>query len=497
LAILAILAAIGPHVPARPHETGTRDGSEPEPRRQTDKSERALVFGGRRRYGGGMAMRWDRLLSARRIGPVPARKLGDARREFEVDHDRIVFSRSFRRLQDKTQVHPMSENDHVRRRLTHSVEVASVGRSLGTTIGDRLVAAGRLEVDPRDLGMIVQAACLAHDIGNPPFGHSGEEAIRDWFCGDEASAWGVLEGIKEPQRTDLQTFEGNAHGFRVLSRLEAYREDGGMRLTAAVLGAFMKYPYGSEAPRAVRPHGKRKFGYFASESDAAAQLAEALGLLPHPQGGWCRHPLVYVVEAADDICYALADLEDGVELGVLPFERVESLLARFIPESSTYPRIDEPSRCLEMLRSYAVRRLVPQLADCFAEHEDRILRGELDAELLDVSPDGEVIREAQALARREVFSHPRKVYTEIGAFETIGGLLRTYVRAILDAELGRVPGRRIPARSRHLIDLMGSEAPGDAAERPEALRRVTDYVAGMTDGYAAKLYRRITGGHFD
>ncbi len=443
-----------------------------------------------------MAMRWDTLLSTRRIGPVPARKLGDARREFEVDHDRIVFSRSFRRLQDKTQVHPLSENDHVRRRLTHSVEVASVGRSLGTTVGDRLVERGAIDVDPRDLGMIVQAACLAHDIGNPPFGHSGEEAIRDWFCGDEASDWGVLDPIPEPHRGDLQTFEGNAHGFRVLTRLEAYREEGGMRLTAAVLGAFMKYPFGSDVPRANRGDQVRKFGYFATEAQAAAQLAEALGLLEHPQGGWCRHPLVYVVEAADDICYALADLEDGVELGVLPFERVESLLERFIPETSTYPKIHEPNRRLEMLRSYTVRRLVPALADCFAQHEAALLHGELDQELLDVTPDGDVIRQAQALARAEVFSHPRKVYTEIGAFETIGGLLRTYVRAILDAEQGRGERRRIPARSRHLIDLMGDEAPGDAAERPEALRRVTDYVAGMTDGYANKLHRRITGGRF-
>lgn len=448
-----------------------------------------------------MSMRWDRLLSPTRIGPVPSRKLGDSRREFEVDHDRIVFSRSFRRLQDKTQVHPLSENDHVRRRLTHSVEVASVGRSLGTTIGDLLAEKGAIDVDPRDVGMIVQAACLAHDIGNPPFGHSGEEALRDWFCGDEAEAWGVLEGIERPWLDDLRTFEGNAHGFRVLTRLEAYREEGGMRLTAAVLGAFTKYPFGSSAARADEPQpgnqfGK-KFGFFESERAYAEQLADALGLLPVDGGGWCRHPLVYVVEAADDICYALADLEDGVELGVLPFERVESMLERFIPESSTYPRVNETSRKLEMLRSYTVRRLVPQLARCFVDNEAAFLNGKAPGELLDMSADGGVISQAKLLARDEVFSHPRKVYTEIGAFETIGGLLATYARAILDAEAGQRDGKRVPARSRHLIDLMGGEAPGEDVPRHEALRRVTDYVAGMTDGYASKLHRRISGGHFE
>ena len=432
---------------------------------------------------------WTRLLSTRRLGPTPGRTTSDSRREYEVDHDRVVFSRSFRRLQDKTQVHPLADNDHVRRRLTHSVEVGSVGRSLATSAAEHLVARGSLEVDPRDIGLLVQAACLAHDIGNPPFGHSGEEAIRDWFCSDRAVAMGVFDGVPDEHAADLRHFEGNAHGFRILSRLEYYAEAGGMRLTSACLGTFMKYPWTSEVARRM---GTWKYGVYRTEDELFAELVDELGLVARDGGGYHRHPLVYVVEAADDLCYAIADLEDGVELGVLEFEQVETLLSRFIPDRSSYGQARDDSRRLEMLRSYALRHLLPAAAQTFADAEKGLLDGSFQTELLDAVDGGDAIREAQQLAKEKVFSHPRKVFTEIGAFETIGGLLEAFCEAVLDVrETPR--GRRVPTGSQNLVRLMGGDAPNSAVPKYEALRRVTDYVAGMTDGYAARLYSQITG----
>lgn len=435
-------------------------------------------------------MQWSNLLSTRRVGPQPARTHGDSRREFDVDHDRIVFSRAFRRMQDKTQVHPLESNDHVRRRLTHSVEVGSVGRSLGTTAAELLHDKGHIETDPRDVGHLVQAAALAHDIGNPPFGHSGEEAIRDWFQGRVAQELGVFDGVEEPHVSDLRGFEGNAHGFRILTTLESYAHEGGMRLTAATLGCFTKYPYGSTDARAFP---SRKFGFFESERKLVEELAEILGLLEQPGGGWCRHPLVYLVEAADDICYALADLEDGVELGVVDFLEVEALLRHFVPRTSAYPDIKEKSRKLEMLRSYAIRTVVPDAARAFAEAEASLLAGAFEGELLDRIESGKAIREAQKFAREAVFSHPRKVYTEIGAFETLGGLLSAFVRATLDAQAHHVDGARMPMQSRHLLELMGKRAPRPDMPRHQALRLVTDFVAGTTDGYASTLFSRVRG----
>ncbi|MGB1698998.1 MAG: dGTP triphosphohydrolase, partial [Nannocystaceae bacterium] len=258
-----------------------------------------------------MTSRWDAFLSSARVG-APQRRRPDTRMEFEVDHDRIVFSRAFRRLQDKTQVHPFAENDHVRRRLMHSIEAGSVGRSLGRRVGLALAADGQTTVDPAEIGQVVQNACIVHDIGNPPYGHSGEAAIRDWFRGEEAERLDVFEGCSPQERADLQTFEGNAHGLRVVARLENYSNAGGMRLTAATLGAFLKYPWGSADPRAVGG----KFGFFESEREVVEAVMEECGVIRQGDA-WARHPLVYLVEAADDVCYALADLEDGVELGVL------------------------------------------------------------------------------------------------------------------------------------------------------------------------------------
>ena len=241
-------------------------------------------------------MRWDKLLSSARFGEQQGTLAMDlGRTPFHKDYDRIIFSSAFRRLDRKTQVHPLSENDHVHSRLTHSLEVACVGRSLGTRVGQALGKVLPDFVDASDIGALVQAACLAHDIGNPPYGHTGEDAIRHWFLDRDNAHF--LEGLSELEQADLQTFEGNAQGLRIVTQVESHRFDGGMRLTYGTLGAFLKYPW--TVDYVVRGE-RKKFGCYQTELPLMREVANALGLIQTGENAWCRHPLVYLLEAADE-----------------------------------------------------------------------------------------------------------------------------------------------------------------------------------------------------
>src|SRR6185312_8848969 len=233
------------------------------------------------------------------------------------DLDRITFSAPFRRLANKTQVHPLYDNDHVHHRLIHSLEVSSVGRTLGMDVGQWLVDERKLgDIKPDKISGIVQAACLAHDIGNPPFGHSGEQAIGAWFEDRLSAPTGICERLDPKHHQEFKKFEGNAQGFRILARKEMYVDEGGMRLSLAVLGAFTKYPatanISAEKPEAYC--GLKKYGLFENDAGLFAEAAEALGLPEMRSAGgrwWKRHPLVFLMEAADDICYNIMDLEDA------------------------------------------------------------------------------------------------------------------------------------------------------------------------------------------
>ncbi|HEV2105497.1 MAG TPA: dNTP triphosphohydrolase, partial [Candidatus Eisenbacteria bacterium] len=258
---------------------------------------------------------WTRLLSAVREPAAAGAGApeSEARSPFQRDHDRILFSGPFRRLADKTQVFPLPVDDHVHSRLTHSLEVASIGRSLGSLVGAGLAAAGETDAAPRELGDCVAAACLAHDLGNPPFGHVGEQAIREFF----AARPDALAGLEARERLDLLRYEGNAQAFRIVTRLERPWRGGGLGLTHATLGAFVKYPCASDAagaPGAGR--SARKHGLMAADVPVWAEIAGALGLPRDPGAArWRRHPLAFLAEAADDVAYLLLDLEDGLRLG--------------------------------------------------------------------------------------------------------------------------------------------------------------------------------------
>jgi len=438
-------------------------------------------------------MDWARLLTPRRFGrPAPAPET-DGRSEFHRDYDRIVFSGAFRRLGRKTQVHPLTGNDHVHTRLTHSLEVASVGRSLGLRVYELLRDSLPKGTPPGALGEIVQAACLAHDIGNPPFGHAGEEAIRAFFADAPEH---LMSGLSDDERRDLSTFEGNAQGFRIVTRLELSLNAGGMRLTYPTLGALLKYPWGADHPFAQK---KRKFSCFLSESEAMRDVAETLGL-PRREHGYARHPLALLVEAADDICYSLLDLEDAREIGLLRYAEIAKALAPLTRKASpaALKKTIHERRRLSYLRTLAVGHAVEGAATAFAANIDTILTSGHDGPLLDLCPDDvqSGIGAAKQLAEKHIYTSKRKIELEIGSFTALGGLLSAFCSAVherIAIENAKGPKKKMSQRGDRLLIILGEHAPPKGATLYEGYMRVIDYVAGMTDQYATLMAKQVGG----
>ncbi len=435
-------------------------------------------------------MRWEQLLSPRRLHDQRStsnREIG--RSPFHKDHDRIVFSGSFRRLGRKTQVHPLTENDHIHTRLTHSLEVGCVGRSLGMIVGELLRDRLPEWITPADLGVIIQTACLGHDIGNPPFGHAGEYAIRDWFQRAESS--GLLEGLSDAERQDLLTYEGNAQGFRVITQIEYNQFNGGMRLSAATLGTLLKYPW------TVRYSGQAgKFGCYQSEQALLKEVADAVGLLPQGEQRWCRHPLAWLVEAADDICYALLDLEDGLEMGILRYEEVVEILRQiageFPPEyDDMLSRNVSQRRRIALLRGAAMERAVNEVGAVFVQHEQALLSGTLTDDLLELChPDlGWGVQAAKQLARERIFQNERKAKLEIGAYTTLGILLEAFIGAA--HELHHTGHSSF--KHQRVLALIGENTPLPSWPLYDSYRRMLDFIGGMTDHYAVDLAQEMGG----
>lgn len=440
-------------------------------------------------------MNWTKLLQPLRIGETTSH-YEDGRSPFHKDQDRIVFSSAFRRLDRKTQVHPLSENDHVHSRLTHSLEVSCVGRSLGFRVGEGLKAKGKdhfpEDISAADVGAILQAACLAHDIGNPPYGHTGEDAIRHWFQ-DPQNAF-LLEGLAPLEKADLQTFEGNAQGFRIVTQVEYHRFRGGMRLTEATLGTFLKYPWTVEHA-AGSGNKAHKFGCFQSELPILTGIADDLGLISKGQNKWCRHPLVYLMEIADDICYGLIDLEDGIEMGILNYAEVEAILKPLLIDDwheyqQEFNQADARRR-LSMLRGKAMEKLVAAASDAFLEHEGQLLAGTLVGELADHCPTvvRDAINGAKRLARERIFKDPRKTAIEVGAYSTLANLLSAFLMAAKEL----IDTGHSTFRNSRVLEMMGPSAPQADWSLYQAYMRVLDYVAGMTDNYAADIAQQFSG----
>ncbi|MHB0775185.1 deoxyguanosinetriphosphate triphosphohydrolase [Halomonas sp. WWR20] len=435
---------------------------------------------------------WDRLLDPTRLNDKPSGSRGEiGRSPFHKDHDRIVFAGSFRRLGRKTQVHPLTDNDHIHTRLTHSLEVGCVGRSLGMIVGEKLRDSLPAWITPADLGVIVQAACLGHDIGNPPFGHAGEYAIRDWFTRAANNGSGFLDGLTASQREDLLTYEGNAQGFRIVTQIEYNQFKGGMRLTAATLGTMLKYPWTVE--RATRAG---KFGCYQTERHLLAEVAERLGLKPIGDHAWCRHPLAYLVEAADDICYALLDLEDGLEMGILRFDEVAEVLIQIaggIPADYAAMRDEGVSqrRRIAALRGAAMERAVNEVGEVFVQHEQTLLQGTLQANLLELChPDLDWgVTAAKQLARERIFQNERKAKLEIGAYTTLGILLEAFIGAA--HELHHTGTSTF--KHQRVLALIGENTPRASWDLYASYRRMLDFIGGMTDHYAVDLAQEMGG----
>lgn len=434
-----------------------------------------------------MAMDWERLLTPQRHGHADERPT-PGRSQYHKDHDRIVFCPSFRRLGRKTQVHPLALNDHIHTRLTHSIEVGSVGRSLALRVGERIAERLPDWISAHDLGVIVQSACLAHDIGNPPFGHTGEDAIRDWFKQPEHER--LLTGLNAHERADLSTFEGNAQGFRLVTTIENHLFDGGLRLTYATLGTTLKYPW-----LAVNGQGRAKYSCYYAERDTLAELAATLGLAPRGDYAWARHPLSYLMEAADDVCYALLDLEDAVELNILRFEDILPILRTLAGRED----FDDPNlhgklsarRKLSFLRGMAIESMLEEVVEAFLRHYDAIMAGSLEGDLF-AHARGHV-REGMAAAKRlaeeRVFNSLRKTEVEVGSYTVLGILLDAFCKAAHEQHVKAEPS----LRARRILDLMAAHAPAPGMPLYHAYLRVLDFISGMTDSYATYLAHQVGG----
>lgn len=444
-------------------------------------------------------MNWIQLLSQNRPGETTKKAFPrQIRTAFEQDYDRIIFSSPFRMLQDKTQVFPLPKHDFVHSRLTHSLEVSSVGRSIGKSVGEKIISRNQELKDrnysANDFGSIVAAACLTHDLGNPPFGHSGEDAISEFFS---LHPQGVFfeDMVSEKEWIDLVHFEGNAQGFRLLNK----KQYQGLKLSCATLAAFTKYPRPSFFKKVDKQRrSQKKFGFYQTESIIFQEVADQTGLIAlYPEENvWCRHPLAFLVEAADDICYHIIDLEDGCNAGLIPYSEVETLLAgiledRFKPEK--LQKIDSTREKVGLLRALSIGVLIEQCTDIFLANEEAILAGNFDQSLVDLIPTKSVLKKIIEVSVNKVYRSQEVMNIEIAGFDVMNGLLEYFSQAVYEA----YEKRNISHRNQALLRMLPSEYQNEIAEEGasmyQLLRSLLDFISGMTDTYAINLYRKIKG----
>lgn len=438
-------------------------------------------------------MNWKTLLQPLREGDLEPRK-HDPKSErsiFEQDYDRIIFSTPFRRLQDKTQVIPLPEHDFVHNRLTHSIEVSSVGRTLGKIAGKQLLEAyPEIEriLSVHDLGAIVAAAALSHDIGNPPFGHSGEAAIGEFFLSGKGKSY--RKKLSETEWEDLISFEGNANGFRILTNPYA-SGNGGLRLTYPTLAAFTKYPKSSLPKISLPKASQKKFGFFQSEASIYASVAEKLGINATGVGSnreYPRHPFAFLVEAADDICYQIIDFEDGLRLGWVDFDNAEGLLINIAGESfyeRNYKQLHTKEEKVGYLRAVAINNLVREMAALFIKHEKQMLDGSFNQSLMSLSVFSDPLAEVKKISLEKIYRARQVLEIEAAGFEVIGGLLGFFVDSVLT--------ERPSQQEKKMLELIPLEVKNK--EMPDYLKllNVCSYVAGLTDKHAINLYRKLKG----
>lgn len=453
-------------------------------------------------------MDWSNCYSERRSGTSKTKEI--PRTEYQRDYDRLIFASSFRRLQNKTQVFPLPGSTFVHNRLTHSLEVASVGRSLGKIIGDYISDEVINAEDQRskdfykyDLSSVVAAACLAHDIGNPAFGHSGEKAISNYFIENQEvhiEGQALKAFFSNDEWEDLINFEGNANAIRVLTH--AYRDKpiGGMRLTLTTLAAILKYPCGSISVDRSYKH-RKKYGFFQSEKETFTDIVEELNMVKESQDPliYARHPFVYLVEAADDICYRIIDMEDAHRLGIITKDQVSEAFINIIenlnrPEDDavkvkdTYTKILDDNDSIAYLRAKCINALTLESADVFKSNLDAIISGNFNDTLIDnIETRCGALKDVINLSIDKIYNHHSVIEIEITGYHVMSHLLKMFVPAVLRKQ--KVGTDRMALR---LIPLQFREF--ETSDSPYTqVMSVVDFISGMTDAYATEFYRKTTG----
>jgi len=454
-------------------------------------------------------MNWEQLYSAKRMGSSNRGSgTSDAlRTSFVRDYDRIIFSSAFRRLQNKTQVFPLPGPVFVHNRLTHSLEVASVGRSLGKAVGD--VLAERYpnngddfkEFYKYELGGVIAAACLAHDIGNPPFGHSGEDAIRTFFRQLEGKAKERFTNELSPtQQRDFLYFEGNANAFRTLTHHFNEKEPGGFRLTYATLASIVKYPSDSLHGFNKGQLVTKKSGFFNSEIETYKTIASTLGIpqLNADANIFARHPFVYLVEAADDICYRIIDFEDAHRLGIISIDTIAKLFLSFFDNATgynarenvekTFNAINDDNQKVQYLRAMLIGLLIGRVTAVFLEKEADLLAGTLEKSLIEYLPPAELdtIKKIDTFSYSHIYNQRGVVEIEIAGYNVIGSLLKEFFAAVLEPT---------SSKSGKLLQLVSKQFVIRSSQDSfyEDVQAIVDFIAGMTDLFAVDMYRKITG----
>ena len=442
-------------------------------------------------------MNWENLLSLKRFGDTEKRHRAaqdETRLGFDVDFDRIIFSSAFRSLQDKTQVIPLSETDFVHTRLTHSLEVSVVGRTLGRRVGkvllERHPSLVTLGYTFNDFGAIVAAASVTHDIGNPPFGHSGEKAIGEYFKTGNGSKY--KDQLSDKEYQDLIDFEGNANGFKILTES---REgvSGGLRLSYATLGTFLKYPKESLPKKPTNHIVDKKYGFFQSEKEAFLEVVSDLGLLKKSTDdaiSFYRHPLAYLVEAADDICYTIIDFEDGINLGLIDEEYALEYMSKLIKNINRekYYALKHTKDRTAYLRAIAINSLIDEAVTIFLENEEVILKGDFEKSLLDKCTYEAQINDIIKISVSKIYKSKEVVEKEVAGYRIIADLLDVFVTAV---------NNKFDGNSSNfdtlVLNLVPLEYQTESSSLYDRIMQICSYISRMSDGYAIRLHRKLTG----
>lgn len=476
-------------------------------------------------------MKWERLLSYKRFH-APCSGKENGRTQFEKDIDRIIFSRAFRRLGSKTQVHLLTKNDHIHSRLSHSLEVASVGRSLGVKVGQYLlenkgndlnkikevVGEKELQKLPLNLGDIVMAACLAHDIGNPPFGHVLEIAIQKWFQEQiKINRFNFENELKDSERLDFERFDSNAMAFRLISYKEHYENNGGMRLTFATLGAMLKYPWTSHFTK-----GKSKFSCFKTEYSNFYEIATELGLIikerddDNSKAIYARHPLAYLVEAADDICNGVLDIEDAIQLNIL---KVDYFKKRFIEIPNENNKIDNTKKQLlkiddeqedmlnnktiswsvknGLIRGKMIGLMIEEISKAFEQNYERIMEGSFEGDLFSKTKNSSLCKKIKRIYVNEklqdiIYKNDRNLPLELGAYSVLKTLLDTSMEAAHEIHTGKKSSYKTDIVKK-IVNRDGHTRMKEAKSYYKIIMLFLDYITGMTDDYATFVNKQLIG----